>query len=123
MKIAITSTGQDLNSTVDARFGRCQYFIIYDTQTKDFQAIANEALSSGSGAGVQAAQTIKNNGVQVVLTGNVGPNAMTTLSAAKIGVAVGVMGTVKEAIEKYSTGEYKLADQANVSAHFGFKEE
>ncbi len=123
MKIAISSTGPDLKSDVDSRFGRCQYFIIFDTETKEFEAISNESISVSGGAGIQSAQLVKDKGAEVLLTGNVGPNAMSTLSAAKIGVAVGVSGDVKNAIDKYLTGEYKLAEQSNVASHFGFKDE
>ncbi|MBW2001843.1 MAG: NifB/NifX family molybdenum-iron cluster-binding protein, partial [Deltaproteobacteria bacterium] len=31
MKIAVSSTGTDLNSEIDPRFGRCAYFIIVNT--------------------------------------------------------------------------------------------
>ncbi len=123
MKLAISSTGSDLESNVDPRFGRCQYFIIYDTETKKFEAITNDAAVASGGAGIQAARIIKNKNAEVVLTGNVGPNAMNALSAANIRVAVGVTGTVKDAIEKFLTGEYKLTSQANVAPHFGFKEQ
>ncbi|MBU1077242.1 MAG: NifB/NifX family molybdenum-iron cluster-binding protein [Spirochaetes bacterium] len=123
MKIAISSTGPDLESAVDNRFGRCAYFIIYDTETKNHEAITNVSAGASGGAGIQAAQNIKEKNAEIVLTGNVGPNAMATLSAAKIGVAVGVSGTVKEVIGRFQTGEYKLTEQANVSSHFGFKEE
>lgn len=123
MKIAISSTGPDLKSNVDSRFGRCQYFIIFDTETKEFEAVSNEAISVSGGAGIQSAQLVKDKGAEVLLTGNVGPNAMSTLSAAKIGVAVGVSGDVKSAIDKYLTGVYKLAEQSNVASHFGFKDE
>ena len=34
MKIAITSTGNSLESHLDQRFGRCDFFVIYDTETK-----------------------------------------------------------------------------------------
>ena len=123
MKIAITSTGNTLESEVDSRFGRCAYFIIYDTDSKNFEAISNSAVMESSGAGIKSAQTIKNTGAEILLTGNVGPKAMTALSAAKVGVAVGVIGKVQEAIDKFSTGEYKVTQEANVASHFGFKEE
>ena len=32
MKIAITSTGNSLESNIDQRFGRCAYFVIYNTE-------------------------------------------------------------------------------------------
>jgi len=119
MKIAISSTGQDLNASVDARFGRCQYFIIIEPETMKFEAIANPSITATHGAGIQTAQIITNKGATVVLTGNCGPNAFQTLSAAGIEVIVGVTGTVKDAIEKYKKGELQPTSQASVPGHFG----
>ena len=44
MKIAISSAGKDLNSQIDPRFGRCQYFIFIDPETMEFEASENEGL-------------------------------------------------------------------------------
>lgn len=41
MKICITSEGKTLDSKVDPRFGRCQYFIIVDSETLVFEAVEN----------------------------------------------------------------------------------
>lgn len=119
MKIAVSSTGQDLNASVDARFGRCQYFIIIDSETMQFEAIANPSITAMHGAGIQTSQLIASKGATVVLTGNCGPNAFQTLSAAGIEVIVGVTGTVKDAIEKYKKGELQPSSQASVPPHFG----
>jgi len=119
MKIAVSSTGQDLNALVDARFGRCQYFIIVDPQTLEFEAVPNPNLAAMHGAGIQTAQMVAGKGVTVVLTGNCGPNAFQSLSAAGIKVIVGVSGTVKDAIEKYKKGELQPSSQASVPGHFG----
>ena len=91
MKIIITSQGKDLNSEVDPRFGRCQFFIILDTETNDFEVIENPNIHAGGGAGTQAAQTVAEKGAEAVLTGNVGPNAFMTLTAAGIIVYTGVL--------------------------------
>ena len=101
MKLAISSTGNDLASDVDSRFGRCQYFIIYDTDTKDFEALSNESSMATGGAGIQSVQFIQSKGAETILTGNVGPNAIDALNAAKIGVVTGVTGTVQDAVGKY----------------------
>jgi len=119
MKIAISSTGQDLNASVDARFGRCQYFIIIEPETMKFEAIPNPSITATHGAGIQTSQLIASKGATVVLTGNCGPNAFQTLSAAGIEVIVGVTGTVKDAIEKYKKGELQPSSQASVPGHFG----
>ena len=43
MKIAISSTGNTLDSKMDQRFGRCPYFLIVDSKTMSFKAKTNEA--------------------------------------------------------------------------------
>jgi len=121
MKICISSTGEDLNAQVDPRFGRCSYFLIVDTNTMSFESISNESAMTAGGAGIQAAQTVAKAGVESVLTGNVGPNAFQTLSAAGIKVFTGVNGTIKEVIEKYKKGELNKTESASVSSHFGMK--
>jgi predicted Fe-Mo cluster-binding NifX family protein len=121
MKICISSTGKDLNSQVDTRFGRSNYFLLVDIDKMSFESISNESANNSGGAGIQAAQTLANTGVEVVITGNVGPNAYQTLSAAGIKIITGVNGTVKDAIEKYKKGELKNSESANVTSHFGMK--
>ncbi|MBN2294537.1 MAG: NifB/NifX family molybdenum-iron cluster-binding protein, partial [Pirellulales bacterium] len=119
MKIAITATGADLEARVDPRFGRCPFFLIVETEDLSFEAIDNGNAALGSGAGIQSAQLIAEKGVTHVLTGNCGPNAHQTLSAAGIGVIVGCSGTVRDVIGQYSTGQFHAASEPNVASHFG----
>lgn len=107
MKVAVSAVAGSLDAQVDARFGRCPYFVIVDTEIMSFEAIPNVSQSALSGAGIQAAQTIANRGVQVVLTGNLGPNAFQTLSSAGINIVTGVFGTVRDAVEKFKSGQLK----------------
>jgi len=119
MKIAVSSTGTDLNSEIDPRFGRCAYFIIVNTDDMTFEASENESMSLGGGAGIQSGQFIASTGARVLITGNVGPNASKTLNAAGLDVIVGVSGPVREAIERYKRGELSPTNQASVPDHFG----
>jgi len=119
MKIGISSTGEDLNADVDPRFGRCKYFLFVDTDTMDFETVSNESAMASGGAGIQAAQTVAKEGVKTIITGNMGPNAFQTLSAAGIKVFTGANGTVKEAVEKYKKGELEETEAPNVGSHHG----
>ncbi len=119
MKICVTAQGNNLESPVDPRFGRCQYFIIVNPDTLEFEAAQNPSISAGGGAGIQSGQLMVNKGVEAVLTGNVGPNAFATLQAAGIKVIVGVSGTVKQAIEKYKKGKLKSTQGPSVGPKFG----
>ena len=117
MKIAISAAGRTMDAEVDPRFGRCQYFIIANPETMEFEVVDNNA--PGGGAGIAAAQTIVGKGVEAVLTGNCGPNAYQVLSPAGIKVITGVTGKVKDAIAEYKIGTYSATPQANVPDHFG----
>jgi len=119
MKIAITSSGDNLDSQMDPRFGRCQYFMIVDPDTMDFEAMPNESAMASGGAGIQAAQTIVNVGINGVITGNVGPNAFDVLSAAGIETMTGASGTVRHALELYKSGSLQSTAGATVVSHAG----
>ena len=121
MKIGITSTGKNLDAEVDQRFGRCKYFIIVDTDSMEFEAISNENIMASGGAGIQAAQTIANKGVEAVVTGNVGPNAFQTLSTAGIKVYTGASGKIREVIDKCKKGVLKETEAPNVGSHSGMR--
>jgi len=119
MKLAISSAGKDLNSELDPRFGRCPYFILVDSDTMNFEAIDNSSAMSSGGAGISAAQLIAGKGVNVVLTGSCGPNAFEALSGAGIKVITGLSGSVKDAVDKYKSGQLNPISQPDVSSHFG----
>jgi len=119
MKIAISSSGKDLDSQIDPRFGRCQYFIFVDPETMEFEVSENEGLMAMGGAGVQAAQLIAQKGATALITGNLGPNAASALSASGIRVYLVPGGTIKDVIEGYRSGSLREANGATVPPHFG----
>ena len=104
MKVAITSTGATPDSAVDPRFGRAQYFLIYDTDSDQVEAMNNlENMNASHGAGIQSAENVAGKGAQYVLSGQFGPKAENALQAAGIQMISGVKGTVAEAYEKFKT--------------------
>ena len=112
MKICVTSIGPTMDASVDPRFGRCQYFVFVDSETMEFEAMPNTGIGASSGAGIQAAQTIADKGVDVVITGQLGPNAIETLGATNISIVTGANGTVSDAIEQYKSGRLQAAPPA-----------
>ncbi|RKY34060.1 MAG: dinitrogenase iron-molybdenum cofactor biosynthesis protein [Candidatus Omnitrophota bacterium] len=119
MKICISAESDKLDAKVDARFGRSGYFIFINTENDEFEAIKNPNEETAGGAGIQAGQLMDTHGVGVVLTGNVGPNAFSTLQAAGIKIVTGVSGTVKEALENYQSGKYEDTKEPSVDSKFG----
>jgi len=119
MKIAITARGNDMESELDPRFGRCQYFIIVDIETMEFKAFPNDSAMASGGAGIQAAQSVSGMGAEVVITGDVGPNAYQTLSAAGIRIITGASGTVKSALEMFKSGALNETNSPTAGSHAG----
>jgi predicted Fe-Mo cluster-binding NifX family protein len=118
-KICVTAVSDTLDAQVDQRFGRCQYFLIVDSETMESEAISNESSYAAHGAGIQAAQTVANSGANLVITGNVGPNAFSVLLASGIKIVTGASGSVRDAIERYKKGQLKEISGPTVGGHFG----
>lgn len=119
MKIVVTASGPGLDSPVDPRFGRCSYFVFVDSDSLQAEAVENENVMASGGAGIQSAQFVAQKGAQVVITGNLGPNASTALRAAGMRVFLGATGTVREAIQMFKTGQVQEASGPSVQAHSG----
>jgi predicted Fe-Mo cluster-binding NifX family protein len=119
MKVAVSSSGQDLNSPIDPRFGRCAYFLVVETDDMSFEVFDNESAGLGGGAGIQSAQFIISKGAKAVITGNCGPNAVKTLSVSGVEVFLGNTGIVKEVLQKFKNGELTSTNIANASEYSG----
>ena len=120
MKICFSVSLPKLDSPIDPRFGRAPYFLITDEKGEKVEIIKNPGVEAMGGAGITAAQVIVSAGVQVVITGNLGPRAFDVLQASGIKMITGVSGlSAKEALEKYQKGELEGINQSNVPGHFG----
>lgn len=120
MKVCFSSNGSSSDSVMDPRFGRAAYFAIADTDTMEFEIIENAAAASGGGAGITSGQLMVDKGVEALVTGNVGPNAMNVLRAAEIEVYKGSPISVKENLEKFKKGLLDKID-TTVPEHFGMQ--
>lgn len=119
MKIVVSAQGENLDAPASPVFGRCPVYVFVDTETMEFEAVSNPAMNQAGGAGIQAAQFVVSQGVQAVLTGNLGPNAYDVLQAAGVpGYLVG-SGTVRQAVEAYQAGQLQPMGGSNVPAHAG----
>lgn len=84
MKIAISVQESQRTTAMDARFGRAQYFAVYDTNSSSLEFIPNDSQQSAHGAGTQTAQMLLNLGIQKAISGSFGPNAARVLESAGI---------------------------------------
>ena len=120
MKICISSTGSTLSASLDPRFGRAIYFLIVDDKGKLVKAIKNTGVQAMRGAGISAAQIIANEKVDIVITGNVGPNAFMVLNASGIKIFIGKPEMkARDVFKEYQNGNLQEITEA-ISCQPGF---
>lgn len=108
MKVAIPSLGKDLNSSIDQRFGRARYYIIADSQSKDFKAIENPAAQASRGAGVAAAQIVNDQSVSAVIVSFIGPNSHQAFQSTDIKVYQAKPGSIEENLDLFNQDKLDL---------------
>ena len=104
MKIGVSAKGGSLDAEVDPQFGRCAYCVVVESTTMRIQVHSNPAADLPGGAGPKTVQTFVEMGAEVVLTGQVGPNAREALEGAKLEVVTGVGAKVRLAVEAHLAG-------------------
>ena len=122
MKIAISSTGESLESEIDAKFGRCPYFLIVEIEGKEIKevkAIENIAAGQRGGAGITSAEIIAKEKVEAVITANLGPRAFSVFEQFGIKIYQG-QGKVSDAVRKFIKGELaEMKDSAGAGCEKG----
>jgi predicted Fe-Mo cluster-binding NifX family protein len=107
MKVAVSSTGKDLNSQVSDNFGRCPFFImakIENGEIKALEAMENLSQEQMGGAGISAARAVVEKGVGAVIVANIGPRALAVLSQFKVDVFKG-RGSVRKSLQEFIQGK------------------
>lgn len=119
-KVVITAEGDSLDSPLDSHFGRCRFLLVCDSEGMKLEnAIKNENAEVQGGAGVSTSQMVADLGINVIITGNIGPKAFSALTASGISIYVAGTGKVKDALEAFASGELKKVDDASAPMHSG----
>jgi predicted Fe-Mo cluster-binding NifX family protein len=119
MKIAFSTSGNDLNAPLDTRFGRAAKFLIYDTETRNVAVVDNtQNLTAAQGAGIQSAQNVAASGAQALVSGHCGPKAYRVLSTAGIKAYTSKAATVAEALSQFQDGTLTELKAADVEGHW-----
>lgn len=108
MIIMVSSTGNTKSDACDPRFGRCQYFVKFDTESKAYEFIENKAVDASQGAGIAAAQIVVDHKADLLLTGNLGPKAFQVLNISNIKAYKTSGKTVEETIQSFDEHTYEL---------------
>jgi len=100
MKFCITAQGPSLDSEFEEHFARAPYFILYTTGTGFSEAIRNGFVIRDARIGQYTVRLLKMNGIEAVITREIGENARNLLKGADISIHIfNGEGTVKDAID------------------------
>ncbi|SHH94550.1 NifB/NifX family molybdenum-iron cluster-binding protein [Clostridium grantii] len=119
MKIGISANGKTTEDNLDIRFGRCEYFQIHDTETKEVKVLENEGQNASGGAGIVASNQLIEEKVDTIITGNLGPNAFELIEKAGIKAYKCAGIEIISAIEKYNNGELEEISISGPAHHGG----
>jgi len=122
MRIAIPVDQNTNNTDVCISFGRAPYFMFFDTETKETIFVKNEAADSQGGAGIKAAQTLVDEGADVLLTPRCGENAAVVLQKAKVKIYKTLSASVQDNLVAFENNKLETLDEIHPGFH-GHQEE
>jgi predicted Fe-Mo cluster-binding NifX family protein len=120
MKIVISATGKDIGSNIDARFGRAPFFLIVDTKTNEKKALVNITRDRPSEIGAAVGQIVANEGIDTVITTNIGPRAFEIFERYAIKIYQ-AKGKVNDAIRQLEKGKLSEITKATVPRYSSLK--
>lgn len=108
-KIALPTRG----GSIDNHFGHCEFYTII-TVSEDNQILSTETIPSPQGCGCKSniAGKLQEDGVTVMLAGNMGAGALQKLSAHNIQVIRGCSGPIMEVVNAYLNGNLQDSGEA-----------
>ncbi len=125
MKVAVSTLPPGgLDAPVNPQFGRTPVFTIVEVDSGgnvlNVKIVPNPGSQAVHGAGPLAAQTVAQEGVNAVISGNFGPNAYQALAGFGISLYIAPPNiTVRDAIRMLVAGQLAPAAAAGVGPGFG----
>ena len=105
MKVLIAAQGTTLDSPVAKRFGHAPYYLEVDLDTMQVQVIDNAAQPDETHAIIP--HMVKR-GVELFITGNIGPQAFNLTKSLNRKVALARKMTAREALVRLQDGELEI---------------
>lgn len=123
VKVAICAKNNvGLNSEVDDRFGRAEFYVIVDLETNETKIIENTAKNESAGAGGKSVSLLNKQGADVIIVPELGPKALKAMDAFELqAFQIDDSKTVQEALNSLNAGKLSKLDSASVKSHNGLR--
>lgn len=122
VRLVVATQQGGLDDQVSQVFGRCQTYTIVDAENGDIkntEVVQNQYANAMSGAGIQAAGFVANQGAEAVIAGNFGPNVASVLNQSGVKMIPASGASVREVVQKYFAGDLEPVSQATSAAKRG----
>jgi predicted Fe-Mo cluster-binding NifX family protein len=121
MRIAISTEDKNgLDSSISHHFGRCPYYVLVDMEgvsITEVKAVVNPYFHQQKPGMVP--EFIKEQGVDVMISGGMGRRAIDFFDQFGIEVATGAVGNVRVTLELYLDGKLQGASPCRESIEHG----
>ena len=119
MKVAVCAKNDlGINSPVDDRFGRAEYYAIFDSEKQATVMLENTAKNDAAGAGGKAISLLNKQGVNVIVVPELGPKALDAVKAFELEVYhIDDSKTVGEALNAFLAEKLTKLAGPSVSSH------
>lgn len=123
MKVAIcVKNDLGINSSVDDRCGRAEYYVIFDSEEKETVVIENSAKNDSAGAGGKAISLLNKQGVSVIIVPELGPKALDAVKAFELeAYQIDESKTAEEALNSFLAGKLTKLETSSVDSHNGLR--
>ena len=124
MKICFTADEpKDLESVMSYHFGHCPYYVIVDVEGNEVNSVESipNPLADEHNAGELPA-FMKENGIDVIITGGMGPKAQQYFADYGIKPVTGAYGKVKDVLEEYLNSKIVVHEEAPKTIEHSHKE-
>ena len=123
MKVAVCAkNNRGLLSDIDERFGRSEFYVVFDTENNETTIVENDAKNENTGAGGKAISLLYKNSVDIIIATDIGPKASKAMKAFAIkAYQFGESKTVADALNLLSSGKLARIRKASVADHSGLR--
>jgi predicted Fe-Mo cluster-binding NifX family protein len=104
-KIAIPTTGNDLNSLINEQFGRAEQFLLVSIPEQTVTVWNNPFQDGHGGVGAKVSSALIKQSVEVAFVDSLGPNARSVLEKSGVSILHGRQESVSMLLDKYQRGE------------------
>ena len=120
MKIAIGATGRGLDSNIDVKFERCRFFLILDIEKNSLLPVENKTKDRPREIGGTVGQLIANEGIDTVITSDIGPSAFDIFKRHGIKIYQ-TKGIIEDAIRHLKEGNLEEITKPTVPRYSDWK--